>query len=139
MFDETFVCLMRRDHPAAACRLTAARFADLPHLLVAPRGGPRGVVDRVLEERGLRRRVARTVASFVTAPYLVAETDLVLTAPARIARRFAEPLHLAIRKPPLELTGYTMQLAWHRRHDSDPAHAWLREQVRAVSKKISRS
>lgn len=129
LLHDRFVCLVRADHPVLAGRLTVRRYAALDHLLVAPRGVPRGVVDRLLEEQGLRRRVARTVSSFVVAPHVVAGSNLVLTVSELIARRFAAPLGLAVRPPPLPLPGYAIRMAWHRRFDDDPAHAWLRQQV----------
>lgn len=130
LLHEDFVCLFRRGHPALRRELTAERYAALGHVLIAPRGVPRGIVDVYLERRGLARRVARTVSSFEVAPYLVAETDYVLTLPARVARRLAPELELVIREPPLELPGFDLAVLWHRRLSGDAAHAWLREQIR---------
>lgn len=132
LLHEDFVCVLRRGHPALRRRLTAERYAALGHVLIAPRGVPRGVVDVYLERRGLTRRVARTVASFEVAPALVAATDYVLTVPARVARRLAPGLELAIRQPPIELRGFDLDLLWHRRLSGDAAHTWLREQIHAV-------
>ena len=129
LIDETFACAMRSGHPALQRRLTARRFAALDHLLVSPRGGVRGIVDEKLEAMGLGRRVARTVASFTAAPFLLRDSDLVLTAPRRLVEAVAADLGLSIVPPPLDLTGFTLALAWHRRHADDPAHAWLSTQV----------
>jgi len=133
-----FSCLLRKGHPALRGRLTLERYAALDHVLVAPRGDPWGVVDRVLETQGLRRRVARTVSSFLVAPHLVANSDCVLTVSSFIAHRFAELLDLEVRRPPLPLDGLPVQLAWHRRCDEDPAHGWLREQIIAVANEVAR-
>lgn len=124
-----FVCLLRAGHPALQRRLTLRRYAALDHVLVSPRGGSQGVVDGYLRAEGLSRRVTRTVSSFVAAPYFVAGSDCVLTISELIAERFAGPLGLVTRPPPLPLTGFTVRLAWHRRFDADPAHAWLRQQI----------
>ena len=133
LIEETFVCVMRADHPALQRRLTVRRFVALNHLLVSPRGGQRGFVDETLAAAGLRRRVSRTVASFTAAPFLLRESDLVLTAPRRLAIAVADDLGLALVAPPLQLAGFTLALAWHRRHEDDPAHAWLRAQVEAAA------
>lgn len=132
LFEERFVCLLREDHPAAKRRLTLRRYAALDHILVAPGGTPRGVADRVLEEHGLHRRVARTVASFVVAPRLVRGSDYVLTIAERMARPLASQLGLVVMDAPEPLGGFTLKMAWHRRTQADPAHRWLRDQVRAV-------
>lgn len=136
LIDETFACVMRADHPALGRRLTPRRFATLNHVLVSPRGGQRGIVDEKLEAQGLHRRVARTVASFTAAPFLLRNSDLVLTAPRRLATAVADDLGLVLVDPPLPLTGFTLALAWHRRHDGDPAHTWLRSQVVAAAAEL---
>ncbi len=56
----------------------------------------------------------------------MAQTDLVLTVPARIARVFAEMEELHVMKPPVELGGFSVDQVWHERHAKDPAHIWLR-------------
>lgn len=132
-----FVCLMRAGHPALKGRLTLRRYAALEHVLVAPRGQPRGVVDDVLEAQGLRRRVARTVSSFAVAPYLVASSDYVLTISEFIASHFAPALGLVMRKPPVVLEGFAIRMAWHRRFDEDPAHRWLRAQILEVAAEVA--
>jgi DNA-binding transcriptional LysR family regulator len=125
LFDERYVCLVRKDHPAIEQRWTVDRFCALDHLLIAPRGG-RGFVDALLEERGLSRRVALKVPHFLLAPFIVAQTDLVLTLAERVARRFAELLPLRVLEAPLELPTYVCSQVWHERSHSDGAHAWLR-------------
>jgi DNA-binding transcriptional LysR family regulator len=133
LFEERFVCLFRAGHPAAKKKLTLDRYARLEHILVAPGGTPRGVVDRMLEQHGLARRVARTVATFAVAPRLVGDSDYVLTLAERLARPLAAELGLLVRPAPEPLTGFTMSMVWHRRTTEDAAHRWLRDQVRAVS------
>ncbi len=132
LYRDHFAVLLRRGHPAARGRLTVERYAALDHVLVSPRGRPGGVVDTLLRERGLERRVARSVPSFHVAPQLVAHSDYALTVSARIAKRHADVLDLVIRKPPLELPRFLVCVAWHSRHDRDPAHTWLREQIVAL-------
>jgi DNA-binding transcriptional LysR family regulator len=127
LLTDRFVCVVRREHPVVARRLTLAQYASLPHLQIAPRGKPGGYIDDVLRERGLTRTVARAVPYFVTALQLAAETDYVLTVSERIARRFAEPLGLEQREVPLPLRPYALSLVWHPRVESDPGHRFLRD------------
>ncbi len=127
LLTDRFVCVVRQGHPAIKKRFALEQFANLPHIQVAPRGKPGGYIDDVLHEQGLTRTVARAVPYFVTALQLVAETDYVLTISERIARRFAEPLSLAVLEVPLKLRPYALSLVWHPRVDSDPGHSFLRE------------
>lgn len=123
---EAWACALRGGHPALKGAWTLARWAALEHAIVSPTGGRRGEVDRLLEARGLSRRVRVSAPHFSTALALVAETDLVLTTYASVARRLAPSFGLALRPPPLAMPDFPVHLLWHPRTDSDPAQRWLR-------------
>jgi DNA-binding transcriptional LysR family regulator len=129
LFDEDFRCVVRAGHPATAQRLTLARFCELDHLLVAPRGTPGGTVDNQLAALGRTRRVAVRVPHFLIAPHVIAASDLVVTIATRLARLYAEPLGLELIAPPLDLPPFTVSMVWHERAHHDPGHRWLRERL----------
>jgi len=133
LFSERFVCVVRADHPVVEAGLDLEAYTALHHVLVSPGGGTTGIVDQLLEARGLGRRVARTTPSFLAAPRLVTGTDYVLTLSERLARSLAPALGLAILAPPIELPSFTISLVWHERWSADPVHRWLRGQVRDLS------
>jgi len=126
LFDEELVCAVRRDHPLVKRKLSLATFAELRHLLIAPRGDAGGLVDSELAKRGLRRRVAIRTHTFQSAPLVVARSDLVLTAPRRVLLPVAKAFGLRILPPPLELRSFGVFQAWHPRVQNDPVHAWFR-------------
>lgn len=135
LFHEGFLCLVRSRHPALPgprSRLTLKRYAELPHLLVAPRRSGPGAVDVALARHGLSRHVALYVSHFLVAPLLVAHSDMVATLPARAARLLAARHNLRLFKPPLELSGFTVTQVWHERTAGSPPHRWLRAQVTAA-------
>ncbi len=124
-----FACVVRADHPLVRKRLTLSRFLELDHLLVTPGGTSLGVVDQVLAKDGLSRRVAVTIPSFVSAPLLVARTDLVLTCPTSVAEVASRVVPLRVLTPPIALPTIPLFLFWHVRVQHDPAHRWIREFV----------
>lgn len=134
LFDERFLCAVRRNHPRVGRRLDLATFAELPHLLIAPRGDPGGAVDEALAARGLRRRVALRVHTFHSAPLVVARSDLVLTAPARVLEPVAKAFGLRLLPPPIPLPPFAVFQAWHPRVQNDPVHAWFRGVVAAAAR-----
>ena len=127
LLTDQLVCVVRAAHPTVRRRLTLEQFVGLAHIQVAPRGRPGGYVDDELAARGQTRRVARAVPYFATALQLTAQTDYVLTAPERIARRLAPGLGLVVLEPPLPLRPYTLSLVWHPRFDGDLGHRFVRE------------
>jgi DNA-binding transcriptional LysR family regulator len=135
LFEERFVCVVRDGHPALrrrARRLDVETFVALSHVQIAPRGGRGGPVDDWLAQAGRSRHVALRIADFLVAPIVVAQTDLVLTLPSRIAQEFAKLHGLRVLEPPGELPGITMWQVWHQRRRQEPAHAWLRGVLREV-------
>jgi DNA-binding transcriptional LysR family regulator len=133
LFKERFVCILRAGHPALSKRWTPERFAALQHVLIAPGGQPGGLVDEALSRLNLERRVTVGVPHFLSAPYLVVDSDLVATVPERLARLVSRSLALEVREPPIPVPGFGVFLYWHRRFQDDPAHVWLRSQIVAAS------
>lgn len=135
LFMDRFVCVLRDGHPAARRGLDLAAFLDLPHALVAPLGTPGGFVDDALAQHGHRaRKVALIVSHFSLAPAALADTDLVLTLPERLAAQLAAQHPLKIVPLPLRLAAFDVSLAWHDRVHHDPATAWMRAQILATAR-----
>jgi DNA-binding transcriptional LysR family regulator len=137
LFEERLVCVVRADHPEVGTRMTLKRFLALPHIQVAPRGRPGGVVDEALARDGLRRRVTRMVPFFLSALHMVAESDHVLTVPERVAKATASRFGLRLLEPPIELAPYAIRQIWHPRNDVDPAHRWLRSALATIARRRS--
>jgi DNA-binding transcriptional LysR family regulator len=135
LYEEGFVCAVRRDHPRVGKRLSIERFVELPHLLIAPRGNPGSIVDTALAARGLSRRVVVRVHTFLSAPAIVASSDLVLTAPSRVLEPLARHFRLRLLPPPIPLPNFSVFSAWHPRVHDDPAHAWFRATIVGASKR----
>lgn len=127
--DEGFLSVVRRRHPSVKRRLTLSQFVALEHVQIAPRGLPGGPVDDALAALGLSRRIVLKVPSFLPALRVVAETDLILTAPEHLVRDAIRSLPLVAHPTPVAAKPFQLILAWHERAQQDPAHAWLREQV----------
>ncbi|MGO8580850.1 LysR family transcriptional regulator [Rhizobium ruizarguesonis] len=133
LFEESFVSIVRVDHPSAAKSLDLETFVGLDHLLVSPEGDRYGHVDRKLSEFGLRRRLGLTLPQMYAAPAIVAETDLVATLMRGIVEISDSRARLSIHKPPIELLQVSFALSWHRRNDSHVGQQWFRELIRSVA------
>ncbi|MGF1510317.1 MAG: LysR family transcriptional regulator [Myxococcota bacterium] len=136
LFVDRFSCFVRPRHPILRRRapLTVEAFAKLDHVLVSPTGRGPGVVDDVLEQRGLRRRVRVRVPQFATALAVVTQSDLVLTAPSALTILKASLREL---KLPFSLPRHVLHMAWHPRDDSDLGHRWLRRQLLAGTRHLA--
>ncbi len=135
--NDRFVVLARRGHPGIRRALTLKSYVALPHLLIAPAGAPGGIVDDWLAKRGLERQVVLRVPQFASAPFVVASSDLLLTAPEGLAiwaRPFLDLVELA---PPMAIPPIRSYATWHERSQDDPAQRWFRANVvRAASRDV---
>jgi DNA-binding transcriptional LysR family regulator len=133
LYDTRYVCVMRRGHPLARQRLTLEGFCDAHHLLVSFSGRAQGFVDQALAALGRQRRVVLTVNQFFTAGRVVAQSDLLTVLPERFLAATGNTDGLVTRDLPLTVGTVHVEMIWHLRHDADPAHRWLREQVQAAA------
>lgn len=128
LFRDRMVCIARRGRvPARGVGLE--RFRKLPHLLVSFKGEKTGV-EQILGPVGKGLRYALIVEHFSSVGPVVAVTDLVAILSERIARRFAAQYDLVIFPPPMALEEVVVSQIWHRRHEDDRGHRWMRELVR---------
>lgn len=127
LFSDGFVTVCRPEHPRLRDgALTLERFLAEGHLLVAPRGTPVGTIDTLLAERGLARRVVRTVPHFLSALWQVGNDDLLLTVSRRLVAEVEGRLPLLVHPTPLPVEDYVLAAVWHPRLDRAPEDAWFR-------------
>jgi len=138
LFDDGFVCAMRKGHPAARSRLTLTRFARLRHLLISPEGEGVAYVDHVLARAGLSREVVARVPHFSVAERLLVASDLVATLPSRLVGQMSKASVTSVR-PPFETRTFGMKAAWHRRTLASPAHRWFRSLLAEVARGLTAS
>jgi DNA-binding transcriptional LysR family regulator len=130
--EDRLVAVMRHDHPCARHRLTARRWAQADHVTISRRGRLRDLVDDLLEEQGLTRRVVASAPTTTAALAMVASNQLVTLVPRHMSRTMLTALDLDSAEPPLELPPSPVIVAWHQRYDNDRAHTWLRHTITAV-------
>ena len=133
LFQEEFLTAQRRNHPRGTKPLTIEEFCDAQHLLISTTGGHfSGMIDDALAEMGLERLVSVSIQSYALAPLVLSNTDCICTLPRRFLKRFEDTLNLF--PPPLPVSVFGMNLFWHTRMRTDPAHMWLRKMVLQVAK-----
>ena len=135
---EQNVCIARKGHPVLQKRFTLREFAAASHIGVFYRDETVGLVDNILSEYGLRRRLAATTPHFLTAVHVVANSDLIATVPAGLAAHFRHDAGLAIRRSPLRLPTFYTRLLWSLHRSEDPALMWLRSEIAECFAKIPR-
>ncbi|MCI0654026.1 MAG: LysR substrate-binding domain-containing protein [Methylococcaceae bacterium] len=130
LFQDRMACLIRKeDAETDQNELSLDEYVAMKHILISRTGRRVGVVDEWLEERGLERRIALIVPHFLSAPFIVAKTELLLSLPMRIAEQFVRLAPLKILRMPIDLPDYSLVMIWHPLREKDSAHRWLRERI----------
>lgn len=127
LFRNNYVCVMRSNHPLAARALTPALFGEYEHLLTEYSGSGHQVLERALNEAGLRDRIKVRLPQYLSAPHLVVESDLLWLVPAVLAEKLTMHFPLTIKAAPLTLPSFEIGLYWHDRFHRDAANKWLRD------------
>jgi DNA-binding transcriptional LysR family regulator len=134
VFDDRLALVMRARHPAAKRKWSLADYGKYDSVGVALTGDGHSEIDALLAAEGVARRIALTTPHFMAALAAMAETDLVTTLSAALARRFAPAFGLILRKPPFADSGFQMTLVCSHVRAADPFLVWFRSLVREVAR-----
>jgi DNA-binding transcriptional LysR family regulator len=125
LFEDRLQSCAHRHHPLLGQQISIADFARGKHLLVCPRGEPHGIVDELLAAHGLQREIPLVVQSFLSAPFILAQSPLLLTAPARILQPMMTLLDLAECELSFPLPRFEISMIRHRRDDNHALLNWF--------------
>jgi DNA-binding transcriptional LysR family regulator len=132
LLKDPLVLLARRGHPIFKTQIGMEDLVKWPQVLVSPTGEARGAVDPILKRKGVDRRVAITVGTYLGIPLALQKSDLTSNVPQQIAARLSKVLPL--RSAPLPFCHVvTSELVWHSRNEADRAQIWLRGLIREAA------
>lgn len=131
---DRYVCVMRRDHPLAAKPLTMEDYLKAPHLLVSMSGAPEDLIDSVLGEKDLRRRIAMRLPQGLAAVIALERSDMITTTTRGAARVFTRSSSLIAVELPFESPRVEFRIIWNKRMQNSPSNRWIREKFVAIGK-----
>lgn len=126
LFVQRYVCLMRQGHPLARDSFDLDAFKAAQHAVVIARSTGHGQVEDGLAKAGITRPVRLEVPHFAAVPYLIRDTDMVVTVTSKLFEATGEIFGLCAFDHPLDLPEITINLFWHRRFHQDAGNRWLR-------------
>jgi DNA-binding transcriptional LysR family regulator len=84
-------------------------------------------IDELLRKQGVQRHFAATLSSFAGVAAFVSGTERVATLPGLLRQSLLRGL--ADAPVPMTTPEMPMYAIWHVRHQQDPVHVWLRQQL----------
>lgn len=133
VFADSYVCLVRREHPAIGDGISVREYLQAKHVVYKSRGEGVPAFEKELEalayRQGLTQNVAMRLAYTLGLTRLIARSDYITTVPSRLAALYQD--YPGVKVIPLEFfaSRYVLTLQWHARVHRDPAHRWLRAKV----------
>lgn len=92
-------------------------------------------VEHRFRALGIFRHVAVTVDSLAATSSFMRGSDLLAIGPALLGKGIMRDF--AMSEPPFSTPPFELKMAWHRRHDDDIAHRWLRARLVAIADKVA--
>jgi DNA-binding transcriptional LysR family regulator len=132
IYQERFVIAARVGHPFLASP-TLKHYTEARHVLASQSGDAHGFVDQLLERKGLSRRVALVVPTFLLALAALAESDLIAAVPASLTQLYAARFGVTSVEPPLPLRNDQLCALATRAALMDAGLAWLFETLNSPS------
>jgi DNA-binding transcriptional LysR family regulator len=130
LFQDRYVCALRKDHPKARRKLSLAAFLALPHIAVSSRRTGRSIVDMTLAQMGEKVRPVMRFRHFLPAFHVVMASDVAVVAPRSIAQRY----DVAVCDLPFDAPALGLSLFWRRDAAHDSAIVWARDHILAASR-----
>jgi len=115
---------------------TLADYLTADHIGILFGTGEKTALEDALAARGLNRRTAVTVANFSGLPAFLRGTDMLATAPGKMRDQLLKGF--SSTPLPFDYKPFTLLMLWHKRHQSDPAHRWIRNQLNSVAAGLNR-
>jgi len=131
LFRDDYACLFRRGHPCLSEKGDILkRIAASPQAIMMYPEGDRMRPDEVLRELGVVP-AATTLRTpyFMSTPWIIAETDLVMCVPRRAAERLATAARLEVLPLP-NSPSFSYRMIWHERVHRDLGMRWIRNLIR---------
>lgn len=131
LFTDSFVCLVRKEHPVLRAKLSIETYAELQHVRaqVSTASTASRQMDSAMITAGKKITVGLVVPSYMSIARVVAKTNMIATVPRCIADYFPAALGLVELPSPINIPPLKVAMYWHERMNNDLRHRWLRNKV----------
>jgi DNA-binding transcriptional LysR family regulator len=133
LYNDHFVVVTRRNHPAIRGKLDRNTYLKAEHLLVMGEGHPPVILESSFSSLGISRKVVQTMPLYMPALAAVARSDRFLTIPLRLAHYYAQPFCLDIHPFPFPRVQVAVSLISHPSAGHDPGVLWFTSKMHEVA------
>ncbi|MRT06031.1 LysR family transcriptional regulator [Ewingella americana] len=131
-FRDDYVVAVSDRHPRIQNGLTLEEFLAEGHVVVNPWNEARGAVDRELDKMNIHRRTVVELPSLLSAPVIVASSELIITLPERAITTLFKTEALTCFPVPFTVPPYILNVYFHNGRCTSPGHEWMKNMIREV-------
>lgn len=129
LFTHNFICLLNARHRIKGERISMADFLRIGHAVIRAEGRSQEIFEQLLAKHKIERRVVLSTPHFMSIPFIIASTDLLVTVPYAVGESFARIASIRLIQPPLEIPQFDLKQYWHRKFHKDEPNVWIRTVV----------
>ena len=129
LFEERYVCLLRKQHSTIGEVLTLEDFVAARHVLVSSGLSGHNLIEETLRSNGIRRQVGLQIPHFTILGNLIGSSDLLVLLPSRVAKFFESQGSVRSLEFPQPLPRFEVRLHWHDREEQNIGNKWLRNLI----------
>jgi DNA-binding transcriptional LysR family regulator len=131
LFKNSFVCMVRADHPRIQGSLTTDEFMRESHALVRPAGRTH-LFEQFLHSKNIKLDVRAELSHFASLLTIISSSDLIATVPRDIGHVFATLAKVQLLDLPLQPPSFHLMQHWHTVAHTDSANIWFRQMVKTL-------
>jgi DNA-binding transcriptional LysR family regulator len=126
LFTHSFISLLSAKHPIKGRRLSMEQFLGFGHAVISAEGRSQEVFEQLLARQKIVRRIVLSTPHFMSIPFIIAATNLLVTVPFAVGESFARIADIRMIEPPLDIPKFDLKQHWHRKFHQDEANMWVR-------------
>lgn len=136
LFNDGLVPMSRHGHPALRQRPSPRLLQSAEFVSLRPRVEGEHPVPALREWQRLKLRIALEVSEIVEVFMVASQSDLLALVPRSMQKMASQMFDLRVLHSIPKVEPIPIKLIWHSGRDSDPAHAFLREELTACVKQV---
>ena len=121
------VLLARKDHPRIQGPVTIEDLQQESHVALNLSPGKLANAEKVTFWQQMHQHASIQVHKMSSVVQIVSQSDLIGLVPRIHAHYATKRLNVQIQEWPVEVNNQKFHMIWHKRHEADAGHLWLRD------------
>jgi DNA-binding transcriptional LysR family regulator len=129
LFHEAYVCMTAARDDIQGQRLAMEDYLAMLHVSVVSKEHGHRIIEDVLRQHKLHRKVALQLPHFSAVPEILLRTGWAVTLPGKVAQHFNATGKFSVYELPSGAPEVEVTLHWHEDFEESDANRWLRAQL----------